>query len=437
VSGDETLPLDSSVSVPLAVVVRVLDAPARPASFVLRPGVVCSVGSAQASDIAIESKTVSRAHLELSVVAEGVRVRDLGSRNGTFYLEQRIVEAVLAPSSTIRVGDVPVSFSIDEGSLTRLPDFPATTYRGAIGVSHAMRRVFALLSRLEGSLASVLIEGESGAGKEVVAKAIHDGSSVSRGPFVAVNCGALPHDLVASELFGHKKGAFTGAVEARHGLFDAADGGTLFLDEIGELPLELQPQLLRVLETGEVRPVGGDASHRVKVRVLAATNRDVDEAVRQGAFREDLFYRLGVVRVVVPALRERTEDVAPLARRFASEAGASDLAADVIERLERRTFPGNARELRNAVQAYGALGVLPEPRRSNTAALDLALDDAVDPRAAYAAQKEAIVDRFTAIYLRRLLEQTGGSQAAAARVADLDRGYLGRLLAKYGIKPTR
>jgi transcriptional regulator with GAF, ATPase, and Fis domain len=427
-TDDETLPLQSVLSVPLPVVVRVVGSSA---SHVLRPGATCTVGSADGADLVIASPTVSRAHAELTLVPEGVRVRDVGSRNGTFYLGQRIVEAVLAPSATIRLGSVDVSFAVDAGGLASLPEYAQPAYRGVLGPSGAMRRLFAVLVRLEGSLAPVLLEGESGVGKEVVAKAIHDGSGVAGGPFVAVNCGALPRDLVASELFGHKKGAFTGATESRRGLFDAADGGTLFLDEIGELPLELQPHLLRVLETGEVRPVGSDAGHRVKVRIVAATNRDVDEEVRAGRFREDLLYRLGVVRLRIPPLRERLEDIATLAAHFA---GDQELPSAVLEALRARDFPGNVRELRNAVQAWAALGVLPEPRRSSVATLELALGEMVDPRAPYAPQKEAIVDRFTAIYLRRLLADAGGSQTAAARIADLDRGYLGRLLVKYGIK---
>jgi len=428
---EETLPLETRVAVPLPVMVSVVGVQG---NFVLRPGVTCSVGSAANCALVIASPTVSRAHAELTLVPEGVRVRDLGSTNGTFYLGQRIVEAVLAPSATIRFGSVDVAFAVHSGGLTSLPEYPHPTYRNVLGASSAMRRLFAVLARLEGSLAPVLLEGESGAGKEVVAKAIHDGSRVASRAFVAVNCGALPRDLVASELFGHKKGAFTGAAEARRGLFDAADGGTLFLDEIGELPLELQPHLLRVLETGEVRPVGSDSGHGVKVRVIAATNRDVDEEVRAGRFREDLLYRLGVVRLRVPPLRERVEDIAGLAAYFA---GDEKLPSEVVEKLKAREWAGNVRELRNAVQAWAALGVLPEARRSSQATLELALGEVVDPRSPYAAQKEAIVDRFTAIYLRRLLEDAGGSQTAAARIADLDRGYLGRLLAKHGIKSSR
>ena len=277
----------------------------------------------------------------------------------------------------------------------------------------------------------ILIEGESGVGKEEVARAIHEGSSVSEGPLVVLNCGALPRDLVGSELFGHKRGAFTGATESRKGAFDAADGGTLFLDELGELPLDQQPSLLRALETGEVRPIGGDVPRKVNVRVIAATNRNLEEEVEAGRFREDLFYRLAVIRLTVPPLRERVEDIEPLAQAFAKGVNVPELPASVIEQLKARAWPGNARELRNAVRAYAALGVLPLPTRSKTATFDLGLRETLDPRAPYAAQKDEFVERFTQAYLERLLEITGGNQSAAARIAELDRGYLGKLAQKY------
>ena len=238
---------------------------------------------------------------------------------------------------------------------------------------------------------------------------------------------------MASELFGHKKGAFTGAAEARRGAFESADGGTLFLDEIGELPLEEQPMLLRALETGDVRPVGGDQARQVRVRVVAATNRDLEHEVEEGRFREDLYYRLAVVRLDVPPLRDRPEDIEPLARRFGAAAGVASLPDEVVERLRARPFPGNARELRNAVQAYAALGVLPEAKRSKTATLDLALGELVDVARPYASQKDDLVDRFTRLYLAQLLAHTGGNQRVAAEIAGLDRTYLGKLLAKHGV----
>jgi transcriptional regulator with GAF, ATPase, and Fis domain len=279
----------------------------------------------------------------------------------------------------------------------------------------------------------VLVEGESGVGKELVARALHDGSPAARGPLVVVNCGAIPRELVASELFGHTRGAFTGAVDTRRGAFECADGGTLFLDEIGELPLDVQPVLLRALETGDVRPVGADRGRRVRVRVIAATNRDLEEETRAGRFREDLYYRLAVVKIPVLPLRERREDIEPLARAFADGVGLEEIPADVLERLKARDWPGNARELRNAVQAYAALGALPEAAFGGGCSLDAALAAVVDGTRPYAEQKEEMNDRFTRAYLRALMEHARGNQTAAARVAGLDRSYLGKLLARHGL----
>jgi transcriptional regulator with GAF, ATPase, and Fis domain len=291
-----------------------------------------------------------------------------------------------------------------------------------------------MLSRLEGSLASVLIEGESGVGKEEIARALHAGSRVASGPLVIINCGGVPTGLFASELFGHRRGAFTGAIDARKGAFESAHGGTLFLDEIGELPLDVQPLLLRALETGEIRAIGGDESKYVKVRLIAATNRDLAQEVRDGHFREDLFYRLAVVRIRVPPLRERPDDVEPLAMRFASAIGLTEIPGAVIEALKARAWPGNARELRNAVHAYAALGIIPEPTRSRFDLVRVALTEMIDMRRPFLQQREELVEQFTRLYMQALLTYTGGNQTAAARTSGLDRTYLGRLLTRLEIK---
>jgi DNA-binding NtrC family response regulator len=419
---------------PLGAVLRVVGAKATPQVYRLKSG-RCVVGSGPGCDLVIAEATVSRSHLEVDLVPEGIAVRDLGSRNGTFYLGQRVEKMVLAIGARLTVGGrASLEIEADAASLREELDYDKDSYRGIVGASPSMRRLFAMLARLEGSLVTVLIEGESGVGKELIARALHEGSRVSSGPLVIVNCGAIPRDLVASELFGHRRGAFTGAVDARRGAFESADGGTLFLDEIGELPVDVQPMLLRALEAGEVRAVGGDQPTQVSVRVVAATNRDLEKEVPQGRFREDLFYRLAVVRLHVPPLRERLEDVEPLALRFAAAAGLPDVPADVLEKLKARPWPGNARELRNAVQAYAALGVLPEPARSKAALLRVALAEFVDVGRPYARQKDDLGDEFTRVYLEALLAHAGGNQTVAARIAGLDRTYLGRLIAKHGIQ---
>jgi DNA-binding NtrC family response regulator len=341
---------------------------------------------------------------------------------------------VLGLGASLRVGRAVIALEIDPDLWTEPFEYREDSYHGVIGVSASMRRVFGMLRRLEGSMATVLIEGESGSGKEIVARAIHEGSVVADKPLVSLNCGALPRELVASELFGHRRGAFTGATEARRGAFESAENGTLLLDEIGELPLEVQPMLLRALETGEVRKVGSDEINRVKVRTLAATNRDLKSDVEKGRFREDLYYRLAVISLRIPALRERPEDIEPLSRHFAQEVGAPELPPPIVEELKSRIWTGNARELKNAIHYFAVFGSLPRSEGTRSAMLDLELSRLAEVSRPYAEQKDALVDRFTRAYLSALLAHTRGNQSAAARLAGLDRGYLGKLFTKYGVR---
>jgi DNA-binding NtrC family response regulator len=387
------------------------------------------IGQAPTSDLVIEDSGVSRRHIELELVPEGVIVRDLGSRNGTFYLGQRVERMIATPPTFLRVGATTIALELDPDVAEPLK---MAGFRGMVGCSDAMQRLFGSLSRLDGSLIPALVTGETGVGKEVVARAIHEGSRVASGPFVAVNCGALARELVGSTLFGHKRGAFTGATDTRRGAFVAAQNGTLFLDEIGELPLEMQPALLRALEVGEIVPMGSDESVRVNARIVAATNRDLQAEVRAGRFREDLYFRLAVVTLRIPALRERPDDIAPLADLFARQEGLPGLATEIIQALEAREYAGNVRELRNAVRAYAAIGVLDErtPLQSGV----VPAPDAFEPRfdVPYLTQRDELVERFTQRYVSELLERTNGNQTQAARVAGLDRTYFGRLLAKLG-----
>ncbi len=432
-TGDETRTIARPDGLrPLGAVVRVLRAPAAPARFRLPAG-SCVLGAGAGADVVIQDETVSRAHVELSLAPEGVVVRDLGSRNGTFYLGQRVEKMVLALGSRLHLGGVEVALDADTEGLARTPESDETGYRGLLGVSAPMKRLFAILSRLEGSLVTVLVEGESGSGKELIARAIHAGSAVSGGPLVVLNCGAIPRDLVVSALFGHKRGSFTGAVSDRVGAFEAADGGTLFLDEVGELPLDAQPALLRALESGELAPLGETAARRVTVRVVAATNRDLGDEVKAGRFREDLFYRLAVVKLAVPPLRDRPEDIAVLATHFAAEQGLPALPPEVLSRLSAQRWPGNAREVRNAVQAFLAIGTLPGDAGPPPLDLEAAIRRILDVERPYAELKEEFVQRFTKTYLEVLLARTGGNQSEAARISGLDRSYVGRMLSRHGV----
>ena len=416
---------------PLAVVVRVSGVPASKPEVRLSTGRVV-LGAGDQADVVLSDQAVSRRHVELSLIPEGVFVRDLESRNGTFYRGHRVERMVLSPGSRITIGNAEVAIDADLGGLGDGGE--ETSYRGLLGVSVAMRRLFTILGRLEGSLVNVLVEGESGVGKELIARAIHEGSQVSEGPLVVVNCGAIGKDLVLSELFGHAKGAFTGASEARVGAFEAAHDGTLFLDEIGELPLDVQPVLLRALESGEIKPLGQNDTRQVKVRVVAATNRDLKDEVAAGRFREDLFYRLAVVRLEVPPLRDRLDDVPLLAAAFARQAGAGDLPAEVMDQLGARDWPGNARELKNAVLAYLAIGVLPDGDVAPGGLLEMALRQAIDLDEPYQEQKERITTLFSRIYFEALLHKAGGNQSEAARLGGIERSYLRKLLDKFGVK---
>jgi DNA-binding NtrC family response regulator len=303
-----------------------------------------------------------------------------------------------------------------------------------------MSELFAALERLEKSLVTVLIEGESGSGKELVARALHDRSRLATGPFVAVNCGALDRALARSELFGHRRGAFTGAVDTHVGAFEAAANGSIFLDEIGDLPMAVQPTLLRAMQNRSIVRVGDSAERRVCVRVIAATHRNLWNEVLAGRFREDLYFRLAVVTLRIPPLRERSADIEGLARHFAAELGVETPSQSVLEALRRRHWPGNVRELYNVIEHYAALGTIPSPQAPTTARLEQTLEAAMDVSRPYAEQKRELMACFHRAYFRKLIEHTAGNQSEAARLAGIERSYLSKLVKRFplgkGVAPT-
>ncbi len=420
------------VARPLAVRISVAGAPARPRTFVLSAG-SCMLGAGRDADIVIDDPTVSRRHAQLELVPAGIALRDQESKNGTFYMGQRVETLVLSPGSSFRLGRIEVRTELDPSQLGEASS-ELDRYGRLMGSSPAMRQLFGRLERLEGSLVNVLIHGESGTGKELTARAIHKHSPVATGPFVAVNCGALDRELARSEFFGHRRGAFTGATESRVGVFEAAHGGTLFMDEIGELPLSIQPVLLRVLESRTVTPVGDTREREVRVRLVAASHKDLRQEVEAGRFREDLYYRIGVVRLPIPPLRERPEDIVPLARHFAQDCGGAVLPEAFLGELAGRGWPGNGRQLRNAVEAFLAIGASPESTgRVDARAAQLAPSPGIDLSQPYSTQKEALVEQFTAAYLEQLMAHTAGNQSEAARVSGLERSYLSKLLRRHGL----
>jgi transcriptional regulator with GAF, ATPase, and Fis domain len=395
----------------------------------------CAIGSHPSNDLVIEDSTVSRFHCELAIANTAVRVRDLGSRNGSLLGAVQISDALVPGRTVLQLGNSAVRIDVsDEETELAASDHPS--FGGLVGESEIMREVFSQLDKIAASDATVLVEGETGTGKEGVAEAIHDASPRSHKPFIVIDCSAIPANLLESELFGHEPGAFTGANERRIGAFEQASGGTLFLDEIGELPLELQPKLLRALESREVRRVGGRELIRCDLRIVAATNRDLRAEVNRGMFRADLYFRLAVVKVVLPPLRERTSDIPRLVEHLLTKIGATpDAMADLMQpdfiaALCAARWPGNVRELRNHLEQCVVFG---ERRLPNTPSTPHPAAT-VDPALPYEVARRQAIDAFEREYVTRLLERSEGNVAAAARDAGLNRAYLHRLLRRHGLR---
>jgi len=407
-------------------VLRGADAPMR----VEVPSPQFCIGSHPSNEVVLVDPTVSRHHLEVTALPEGYRISDLGSSNGTFAGAVRLGEVQASGAVVLQLGQTLVRLSPGE----REEAVPASAARGfgpLVGQSLPMRELYAQLERVAASDCSVLIEGETGVGKERVAEAIHAASAYAGGPFVIVDCGALSPALMESELFGHVRGAFTGADGDRTGLVTLADGGTLFLDEIGELPLPLQTKLLGVLERRRVVPVGATQGQPVRLRVIAATHRDLLRRANQGLFRAELYYRVAVVRVRVPPLRERLEDLPLLVeaclRKLRARDGAhlpEQLSAVALAHLYAQPWPGNVRELFNAVEQ---------------AALQLPAPSGKPPPASwrpYLATRAQAIEEFNRAYFEALVKRSS-NMSQLARDAGLDRRYLIRILERYGLGRAR
>jgi transcriptional regulator with PAS, ATPase and Fis domain len=391
------------------------------------------VGVGEAADFRLTDPGVSREHVRLTLTPAGVRIRDGGSKNGTFLGSSRIHDLTVTNDTAIIIGGTTLAIAIAADAID-LPLSAGTRFGEAIGQSAIMRHLFATLERVAASDLTILVEGESGVGKDLLSRAVHQKSTRKDAPFVIADCSAIPENLIESELFGHERGAFTGADQARKGVFEEANGGTLFLDEIGELPLDLQPKLLRALEAREVRPVGARAPRPIDVRVIAATNRRLAEAARTGEFRSDLFYRLAVVKVTVPPLRERPEDILPIARnmlRALKRDNAADLPADFASMLEAYSWPGNVRELRNVIERHAALGEK-EGLFEQADAVVLSADDELSMLPYHEARK-IVVDRFEEKYVPKLLARAEGNVSRAADLAHIARPSLYRMLERVGL----
>ena len=403
---------------------------------VLYDGDLCRIGTHSSNDLVLQDPAVSRFHCRLMREEGCWRVRDWGSLNGTRLESVRIRDADLPANATLALGSSVVHVrAVAPAGEAVVPMIPA--FGQLAGTSVPMRKLFALLERVAPSDINVLIEGESGTGKELVANEIVQRSPRQEKAFVVVDCGAISPSLVESELFGHLRGSFTGADRDRLGAFEVADGGTVFLDEVGELSMELQPKLLRAIEAREIRRVGETRLRKVNVRVVSATNRDLEREVNRGRFREDLYFRLAVMTVRVPPLRERLEDLVILVRVFLQALGVPDderlFTPQVVSELGRHDWPGNVRELRNYVERSVVMQKAgPTVRRSTPGAG--APPPSVDIGVPFKIAKDGAIDSFERAYLAVLLEAAGNNMSKAARLAGMDRMYLHRLVQKHGLR---
>ncbi len=405
--------------------------------------VMATVGRHPTNDLVVNDPRVSGVHLELRPAGDRVLVRDAGSTNGTWLGAHRVTEIELGQGGELTVGDSTLRVDLEDAATS-----PATGVRESfgelVGQSPAMGELFATLARIAPKQLSVLLQGETGSGKEEVARAIHLHSPRKDGPFIVIDATSLPETLVESLLFGHERGAFTGAEARTTGLFEAANGGTVFLDEIGELPGPVQAKFLRVLERQEFTRVGGHATVKVDVRVIAATHRDLRHEIEAGKFREDLYYRIAQVRIVVPPLRDRLDDIPLLCRKLLGvltrEKGETILIAnDALENLATRPWPGNIRELRNVLARAMALASGGVVKRADVAGEGFGFRGSKDERAAldltgkFTESKDRAIERFESAYLGALMRRCQGNLSMASREADIARHHLRDLLKRRGL----
>ncbi len=438
--GTETVarPAPASLDLPRCVIV-VLTGDRKGTEVEVRKDLF-RVGKAKENDLSLPDETVSRVHFEIVRDGRGWLVRDLSSTNGTFLEGAAIQSAYLQAGAVVTAGTVQMKVRTLGEAVQVLPS-EAESFGGAVGRSLGMRTIFGLLERIRDTDTTVLFLGETGTGKDVLARALHDAGPRASRPFVVVDCGAVAPTLIESELFGHERGAFTGATGTRQGAFEVAGGGTVFLDEIGELPIDLQPKLLRVLEQREVRRVGGNRSIPVDIRILAATRKDLRKEIASGGFREDLYFRLAVLEVSVLPLRERREDVPLLAEGFLrtlARGSPPPVPAEAMDALRGHDWPGNVRELRNVLERALAMSAdrsaplrLPE---LTSAAGPVRGAPTFDGAQSYGENKERAEAAWEKAYLTWLLARADGNVSEAARQARMDRKYLHKLLKKHGLE---
>ena len=395
------------------------------------------VGRSEGANVVLDDSEVSGVHCELRAITEGIAVRDLGSTNGTFCSNVRIRDAVITANAELSVGDTRLVIT-PSGNKQRVELGYADRFGSIVGASPKMRRVFSVLEKVAATPLSVLVLGETGTGKEGVARAIHESSGRKTGPFVVVDCGSIPQTLAESILFGHEKGSFTGANERRFGALAEANGGTLFLDELGELPIDLQPKLLRALSERQVKRIGGTHFDPIDVRIIAATRRDLGSEMNAGRFRSDLFFRIAQVRVELPRLRERLGDIPMLIQDICTrvhQAWAAPIVQDWIERrMASHDWPGNVRELVNVVSVAATLAGTPDAIDD---VLLLARDEepsrSSGSSTAFSDAKRQAIIAFERNYFTELNKRAKGNVSEMARQSGMERHHVRAYLRKYGV----
>ncbi len=390
------------------------------------------IGTSPANDVVLGDPHASRFHCEIRVTDEGHLLRDLGSTNGTRVGEVDVKEGLLRPGATLLIGETKIRFLVDDGRPDEIAASASNQFGDVVGTSVRMREVFGVLERIAPTDLTVLLAGETGVGKDVIARALHERSSRASGPFVVFDCAAVAPTLIESELFGHVRGAFTGATNDAVGAFERAHGGTLLLDEIGDLSLELQPKLLRALEQRTIRPVGGAREVPVDVRIIAASHINLERAVKQGTWRQDLFFRLSVVTIEVPPLRQRLEDLALVVDALLAQLGRKlTVSPETLNVLRAYDWPGNVRELRNVVESAAALAatdgeleprhlVFFKPRRKEASLSGLEL----------AGKSLETIERAAIL---QTLERCKGNKTHAARTLGISTSTLYEKVKKYSI----
>lgn len=391
------------------------------------------IGKDPTNDLVLKDTAVSRTHLLVAVDRGNVTVTDNQSTNGAYCSGMKFTSIEIKPGATIRIGRTVIKFVPQSAPAAVLPPSDQDHFGLLVGSSLRMRELFTLLARVAKSDADVLIRGETGTGKELCAESIHQASARAKAPFVVCDLAAVAPTLFESELFGHVKGSFTGAVANREGAFERASGGTVFLDEVGDLSAEIQPRLLRALERRQVKRVGSNDYVTVDVRVIAATHKDLEAEVKAGRFREDLYHRLAVAQVHLPSLRERPEDIPVLIDQILAKLGKekSKLAPETRAILCDYAWPGNVRELRNVVERAIDLGDAALPAKGGAS---VPQPDSPPGSLSFKEAKERLVNAFEKDYLNELLRRCGGNISKAALEAGIDRVYVHRLIKKHKLK---